>query len=55
LHNYIRNLPRVAFRTPFEASQHLEYRTDRGLVVRQQVRRILTGAPGPIGPNTSRL
>src|SRR6202521_5682190 len=55
LYNYIRDLPRIAFRTPFEASQHVEHRTDRGLVVRQQVRRILTGAPCPVGPNTSRL
>src|SRR6266404_1088823 len=55
LHNYIRDLPRIAFRTPFKATQHLEHRTDRGLVVRQQVRRILTGAPCPVGSNTSRL
>src|ERR1700704_5731470 len=55
LHNYIRDLPRIAFLTSFEASQHLEYRTDRGLVVRQQVRRILTGAPRPVGSNTSWL
>src|SRR4029077_19340102 len=55
LYNYIRDLPRIAFRTPFEASQYVEHRTDRGLVVRQQVRRILTGAPCPVGPNTSRL
>ncbi len=25
LQNYIRDLPRIAFRTPFEASQHLEH------------------------------
>src|SRR3984893_2771764 len=55
LHNYIRDFPRIAFLTPLEASQYLEGRTDRGLVVRQQVRRILTGAPRPVGPNTSRL
>src|ERR1700730_7781252 len=55
LHHYIRDLPRIAFRTPFEASQHLEYRTDRGLVVPQQARRILPSAPCPVGPNTSRL
>src|ERR1700693_6039375 len=55
LHDYIRDLPRIAFRTPFEASQHLEYRTDRALVVWQQVRRILTGPPLPVRPNTSRL
>src|ERR1700688_410482 len=55
LHNYVRDLPRIAFRTPFEASQHLEYRTDRCLVFRQQRRRILTGTPRPVGANTSRL
>src|ERR1700732_3353767 len=55
LYNYIRDLPRIAFCTPFEASQHVEHRTDRGLVVRQQVRRILTGAPCPVCPNPSRL
>src|SRR5216683_206307 len=55
LHNYIRDLPRIAFRTPFEASQHLEHRTDRCLVVRQQVRRILARTPCPVGSNTSRL
>ncbi len=53
LHNYIRDLPRIAFRTSFEASQHLEYRTDRRLIVRQQLRRILTGASRTVGPNTS--
>src|SRR5258707_14064650 len=55
LHYYARDLSRIAFRTPFESSQHLVYRTDRGLVVRQQVRLILTRAPGPFGPNASRL
>src|SRR5258708_12497467 len=55
LHNYVGDLPRIPFRTPFEASQHLEYRTDRGLVVPQQVGRILPRAPCPVGPNTSRL
>src|SRR6266852_4115421 len=55
LQNYARNLSRIAFQTPFEASQHLQERTDRGLILRQQVRRILTGAPCPVGPNTSRL
>src|SRR6266481_150514 len=55
LHNYLRDLPRIAFRTPFKATQHLEHRTDRGLVVRQQVRRILNGAPCPVGSNTSWL
>src|SRR6267154_559038 len=55
LHNYVRDLPRIAFRTSFEASQHLQERTDRGLILRQQVRRILNGAPCPVGPNTSRL
>src|SRR6202140_4017934 len=55
LHDYIRDLSRIAFRTPFEASRYLEHRTDRGLVVRQKVRRILTGAPCPVGSNTSRL
>src|SRR6266853_1770000 len=37
LHDYVRDFPRITFRTPFESSQHLVYRTDRGLVVRQQV------------------
>src|ERR1700737_1770363 len=55
LHNYVRYFPRIAFRAPFEASQYLEHRTDRGLVLRQQVLRILKGAPCPVGPNTSRL
>src|SRR5258707_8503526 len=55
LHNYVRDFPRIAFRTPFESSQYLEERTDRGLILRQQVRRILTGAPCPVGPNASRL
>src|SRR4029077_1528663 len=52
---YVRNLPRITFCTSFEASQHFVYRTDRGLIVRQQVRHILTRAPCPVGPNTSRL
>src|SRR6202521_6384804 len=55
LYNYVRDFPRIAFRTPFEAPQYLEERTDRGLVLRQQVRRILTGTPCPVGPNTSPL
>src|SRR6266404_1844707 len=55
LQNYIRDLSGIAFRAPFEASQYLEHRTDRGLVVRQQVRRILTGTPRPVGSNTSWL
>src|SRR5882757_7123405 len=55
LQNYARDLSRIAFRTPFESSQYLEERTDRGLVLGQQVWRILTGAPCPVGPNTSRL
>src|SRR3984893_12837292 len=54
-HNYIRDLPRIAFRTPFQPPQYFEHRADRGLVVRQHIRRILTGAPCPVGPNTSRL
>src|SRR3984957_17357693 len=54
LHNYIRDLPRIAFRTPFETPQNLEHRTYRGFVFRQQVRRILTSAPCPIGWNTPR-
>ena len=45
LHDYVRDLPRIAFRTPFEASQYLQERTDRGLILRQQLRRILTGPP----------
>src|SRR6266853_6926505 len=55
LKNYARDLSRIAFRTPFEASQHLQERTDRGLILREQVRCILNGAPCPVGPNTSRL
>src|SRR5258706_2255046 len=55
LHNYVRDLSRIAFSAAFEASQYLEHRTDRDLIVRQQVRRILTGASCPVGPNTSRL
>src|SRR6202011_4116747 len=55
LQNYVRYFPRIAFRTPFEASQYLQERTDGGLILRQQVRRILNGAPCPVGPNTSRL
>src|SRR3981081_892595 len=54
LHNYVRDFPRIA-RTPFESAQHLVYRTDRGLVVRQQVRHILSRTPCPVGPNASRL
>src|SRR5258705_1676933 len=55
LQNYARDLPRIAFQTPFESSQYLQERTDRGLILRQQVRSILNGAPYPVGPNTSRL
>src|SRR5467141_332688 len=55
LQNYARDLSRIAFQTPFESSQYLEERTDRGLILRQQVRSILNGAPCPVGPNTSRL
>src|ERR1700739_5118042 len=55
LHNYVRDFPWIAFQTSFEASQSLQKRTDRGLVFRQQVCRILSGAPRPVGPNTSRL
>src|ERR1700719_2425314 len=55
LQNYPRDLSRIAFRALFESSQYLEERTDRGLILQQQVRRILTGAPCPVGPNTSRL
>src|SRR4030088_33114 len=55
LDNYVGDLPRIAFRTPFQASQHLEYRTDRCLILWQQPRRILTGTPCPVGSNTSRL
>src|SRR5258705_13963405 len=55
LENYARDLSRIAFRTPFEASQYLEERTDRGLVLGQQIWRILTGAPCPVGPDASRL
>src|SRR5258708_13415232 len=54
LHNYLRDFPRIAFRTPFDPSQYLEERTDRCLVLWQQVPRILTGAPLPVGPTSSR-
>ena len=47
LHDYVRDFPGIAFRTPFEAAQYLRERTDRGLILRQQLRRILTGAPSP--------
>src|SRR6266436_3985970 len=55
LQNYLRDLSRIAFRAPFEASQYLEHRTDRGLVVRQYSRRILPGTSCPVGSNTSWL
>src|SRR5260370_6727548 len=55
LHNYVRDFPRITFQTPFESSQYLQERTDRGLILRQQVRRILNAAPCPVGPNTPRL
>src|SRR6266850_2261502 len=55
LQNYVRDLSRIAFCAPFETSQHFEERTDRGLVVRQQVRRIVAGTPCPVGPDTSWL
>src|SRR6266481_2677198 len=55
LRNYVRDFPWIAFQTAVEASQHLQERTDRGLILRQQVRRLLNGAPCPVGPNTSRL
>ena len=35
LHNQIRDLARIAFLTSFDTSQQLEYRADRGLIVRQ--------------------
>src|SRR5580704_17925455 len=54
-HDYIRDLPGIAFRTPVEASQHPKRQADRALVVWQQVRRILTGPPLPVRPNTSWL
>src|SRR6266478_5707976 len=38
LQNYARDLSRIAFRTPFESSQYLQERTDRGLILRQLVR-----------------
>src|SRR5258708_6684260 len=41
--------------TSFEASEQLEHRTDRALIVRQQIRRILPCAPRPVGPNTAWL
>src|SRR5438552_14074980 len=48
LQNYARDLPRIAFQTPFEASQYLQERTNRGFVLRQQVRRLPRGAPCPV-------
>src|SRR5277367_1814479 len=55
LHDYIRDLAWITFRAPFESSQNLVHRTDRGLVFRQQVRHILTRAPCPVVSNASRL
>ena len=55
LHNYVRDFPRIALQTPFEALQRHQERSDRGLILRQQVRYIPNGAPCPVGPNTSRL
>src|ERR1700674_269453 len=50
LHNYICNPPRIAFRTAFEASQHLQERTDRGLILRQEVRRLPNGGACCVPP-----
>src|SRR5580704_14928180 len=55
LHDYVGDLARIAFQTAFKSSQYFQERADRGLTIRQQFRHILTGAPGPVGPNTSRL
>src|ERR1700693_6594391 len=55
LQNYVRDLSWIAFRTSFESSQNLVHCTDRGLVLRQQVRHILTRALCPVGPNAARL
>src|SRR6202040_3293112 len=55
LHNHIRDLARIAFRTSFEAPQQLDHRTDRGFIVRQQIRRILPCAARPVGPNAAWL
>src|SRR5258708_1423954 len=55
LHNYVRNLLRIAFRAPVETPQHLEHRTHSGLVLRQQLRRVLSCAPRPIGSYTAWL
>src|ERR1700676_2463354 len=55
LHNHSRDLPRIAFRTSFEAPQQLDHRTDRAFIVRQQIRRILSSAPRPVGPNAAWL
>src|SRR5258708_38074126 len=54
-HNHIRDLARIAFQTAFDASQEVEHRTDRSLIIGQQVRRILPCPPRPVGPNTARL
>jgi hypothetical protein len=55
LHDHIRDLLRIAFRTPFEASQYIHNCTDRRLVVRKQFRRILAGAPRPVGINRTEI
>src|ERR1700688_3610931 len=55
LHNHIRDLARIAFRTSFEASEQLEHRTDRSLIVRQKIRDILPCASRPVGSNAARL
>src|SRR5580765_6402068 len=55
LHDDVGDLSRIASGPPFESSQYLVHRTDRGLVVRQQIRHILTRAPCPVGSNASWL
>jgi hypothetical protein len=46
--NYNGDRPRIGIpNAPFKTSQHPEYRTDLGLILRHQVRLILTGAPLP--------
>src|SRR5476649_2764431 len=55
LHNHIRDLTRIAFRTYLVASEELEHRTDRDLIVRQQIRRVLPRPSRPVSPNTARF
>src|ERR1700731_1503149 len=55
LHNQVGDLAWVTFLTPLDALQQLQYGADRRLIVWQQMGRILSGAPRPVGANTTRL